>query len=289
LTSKDKIENRKPQLHFRIQSMGDIYDRSKGVTDVSHRHDYFTLLIINEAEGQHLIDYGDYSFGNHQVHVVSPGQVHQVILNDKPEGVVITFSKSFLINNGISLDFIYNIKLFDSFGSAAPIDFDEKIFNKLLGYIEMMKDCEKLSSIHKLRAIGSLLQLFLIEVENYISSNTNQINLESRNSCLIRDFKTLVDAEFQINHKVSFYATKLGLSSKYLSTTLKNLTGRTAKEHIKDRVLLEAKRLLLHNDISLKEIAYKIGFQEPLHFSSFFKKEMNEPPSLYRKNNKKLL
>ena len=281
----DQIEFRSPELMFQLQSMRQIYDNAAGQVDVAHRHNYHTALLVEKASGKHLIDYNTYDFGIRQVHLVSPGQVHQVIVDAKPKGHVITFSKAFLISNGISLDFINNINLFNAFGNTQPIGLNSEVFKKLSGFVDMMQDCEGLSSNHKLRALGSLLQLFLIQIESYQSNQEGIDNFDSRTSCLVRDFKSLVDDGFNEHHKVSFYADHLNLTSKHLSTTLKKLTGRTAKEHIQDRILLEAKILLLHTDIRLKEVAYKIGFEEPVHFSSFFKKTMNMSPSDYRKKN----
>ena len=74
------------------------------------------------------------------------------------------------------------------------------------------------------------------------------------------------------------------ISTKHLSQTLKNITGKVAKDHIQDRLALEAKRLLLHTSLSVKEIAYEIGFEEPLHFSGFFKKRVGVSPSQFRQN-----
>ena len=92
--------------------MGDIYVHADGRPDVAHRHNYYTLLLVEEAQGSHLIDYNEYEFGKLEVHLVSPGQVHQVVLKEKPSGFAITFTKDFLIHNNIPEQFISNINLF---------------------------------------------------------------------------------------------------------------------------------------------------------------------------------
>ena len=73
--------------------METIYQRSNGQQDAPHRHDYFTVLLVEKAKGFHLIDYQKFSFSNLEVHFVSPGQVHQVALTQSPKGNVITFTK----------------------------------------------------------------------------------------------------------------------------------------------------------------------------------------------------
>ena len=125
----DQIEFRSPELMFQLQSMRQIYDNAAGQVDVAHRHNYHTALLVEKARGKHLIDYNTYNFGIRQVHLVSPGQVHQVIVDAKPKGHVITFSKAFLISNGISLDFINNINLFNAFGNTQPIGLNSEVFS----------------------------------------------------------------------------------------------------------------------------------------------------------------
>lgn len=276
------LENRKGKIDFQSQKMGWIYEQSGGKPDVAHRHDYYTLLLVEKASGIHTIDYTDFSFGNLEVHFVSPGQVHRVALSKKPNGRVITFTKSFLIENNIPVRFISNINLFQGFGNTPPLKVDKLIFGRLNKIIDEMDSCLSVDLNYGKRAVGALLQLFLIYCSNSTQLDKNQINEDNRGICILRDFKDLVDEKFREWHKVKDYATEIHISPKHLSQTVKDITGKVAKDHIQDRLVLEAKRLLLHTDQTVKQIAYDIGFDEPLHFSSFFKKKAGISPSEFR-------
>ena len=276
------MENRASHIDFRLQKMEDIYDRSNGKVDIAHRHAYYTVLLVSHANGIHSIDYHDYTFGTNEVHFVSPGQVHKVALTTKPEGSVITFSKDFLIQNNISERFISNINLFQRFGKTPPLKVDSKTFARLNQIISEMESCLKHDLIYGMQATGALLQLFLIYSNNSSELDPLQIDEENSGICIFRDFKSLVDDKFKEWHKVKDYASEIHISPKHLSQTVKNISGKVAKTHIQDRLLLEAKRLLLHTNLSIKEIAFQIGFDEPLHFSSFFKKNAGISPSSYR-------
>ena len=94
-----------------------IYEQARGKSDVPHRHDYYTVLFVNSAKGTHVIDFKEHPISNSEMHFVSPGQVHQVILEEEPRGWVITFSKDFLAENNIEESFITNINLFQPIGS----------------------------------------------------------------------------------------------------------------------------------------------------------------------------
>ncbi len=267
---------------FRLQDMGDIYEAGDGETDVPHRHDYYTVLLVKRAEGYHVIDYNKFSFAELEVHFVSPGQVHQVALISKPQGSVITFSKEFLVKNNIPESFISNINLFQPFGNTPPLKLDPHTYARLDELIAEMQTCMKADLNYGSRATGALLQLFLIYCNNSSKLNIAQIDEGNAGICILRDFKRLVEEKYKEWHKVKDYTSELHISAKHLSQTVKNITGKVAKEHIQDRLVLEAKRLLLHTSVSIKEVAYQIGFEEPLHFSGFFKKRVGMSPSQFR-------
>ena len=277
-----RIERRQPSQNFAIHDMGGIFEAADGKTDVPHRHDYYTVILVAKSQGEHIIDYRSYPFGDHEVHFVSPGQVHQVDLSIKPSGWAITFSRDFLAENNIPESFVSNINLFKAFGESPPLDLDESSFEKLVNIVQDMEMCSNPGLTYKNRALGALLQLFLIHCNNALSIDKGQLDEDNKGICIFRDFKHLVDNRYGEWHKVHEYAESLHLSVKHLSQTVKNFTGKSAKQLIQDRIILEGKRLLLHTSLSVKEVAYQTGFEEPLHFSAFFKKQAGVSPSEYR-------
>jgi AraC-like DNA-binding protein len=278
------IDQRPAQLDFQLQRMELIYDASGGRADHAHRHDYYTVLLVEQAQGDHLIDYECFPFGEKEVHFVSPGQVHQVLLQKRPLGAVITFSSEFLVANNIPESFISNINLFQPFGKTPPLQVDESNFERLQRLIMDMEACLPLAEDYRTRALGALLQLLLIYAHQSTDFDASQTDVEHTGICMLRDFKKLINQRYQDWHKVKDYAAEIHISPKHLSQTVKNLTGKVAKDHIQDRILLEAKRLLLHTDLSVKEVAYKVGFEEPLHFSGFFKRQTGQSPSAFRES-----
>lgn len=280
------MQQRKPQINFNLQKMEDIYKATQGKIDVPHRHDYYTILLVEFAQGTHIVDYQSYVFVGSEVFFISPGQVHQVALNAPPKGWVITFSRDFLIENNIPESFISNINLFRQFGDTPPLSLDDTSLARLKNLTTEMHACLPQSFHYRNRALGALLQLFLIYCNNSCLLDITQLDEESSGVCLLRDFKSLVDNNYQKWHKVGTYASEIPISSKHLSHTVKKLTGKTAKEFIQDRLVLEGKRLLIHTSLTVKQIAYELGFEEPLHFSNFFKKHAQVSPSEFRSQKK---
>lgn len=100
----------------------------------------------------------------------------------------------------------------------------------------------------------------------YIPSAKNQ---EERFH-LIRKFNLLVEANFKIEHSVSFYADRLYKSPKTLSNLFAIYNQSTPSQIIQKRIILEAKRLLLYTDRTIKHITFELGFEDVSYFSNFF-------------------
>jgi len=100
-----KINSGNENISFEISKMEAIYEKRNGEIDEPHRHNYYTVLIIHQAKGQHKIDFNTYELAHNQIYFVAPGQVHQVIESEKSIGYVMTFSTQFLIENSIKLSY----------------------------------------------------------------------------------------------------------------------------------------------------------------------------------------
>ena len=100
----------------------------------------------------------------------------------------------------------------------------------------------------------------------------------------IRKFNILVDLNFKTKRKVSDYAELLHKSPKTLSNLFAIYNQKSPQQIILERIALEAKRLLNFTDKQNQEIAFELGFNDPAHFSRFFKKMTQTTPSEYREN-----
>lgn len=99
---------------------------------------------------------------------------------------------------------------------------------------------------------------------------------------IVRKFNLLVEANFRTEHSVSFYADQLFKSPKTLSNVFAIYNQKTPSQIIQDRIVLEARRLLLYTDRSVKHITFELGFEDVSYFSNFFKKNTGTSPSDFR-------
>lgn len=278
------VNRNNSELSFGISRMEEIYIKHNGQPDEPHRHNFYTVLLVKEAKGKHVIDFSEHDLADHQVYFISPGQVHQLLEDKKSIGFSLVFSVDFLAQNNIPISFIEDLHLFNDYGDSPPLKINEQQLSNLWDYAEEMLAWHQGFKHHSERAIGSLLSLFLISCNNLCSQPENPQSIEAGNS-ILKGFKFLVESHFHEWHASGQYADQLHISADHLNRTIKNLIGKTAKEYIQSRITVAAKRLLYFSELSVKEIAFELGFQEPANFNAFFKKCTGISPGEFKKKN----
>ena len=278
-----KVNSSNENISFGISKMEDIYVNRNGDVDEPHRHDFFTVLVINKAKGIHKIDFNTYVLENSQIYFVSPGQVHQVIEEEASMGYVMTFSTQFLIENSIQLSFIESLNLFHDYGQSPPLKPNNKQFTKLETYAKEVFDLINSTAKMKELSVGAFLKLFLIECNNLCAVKFVDSNSGTTENHIIGEFKKRVNESYKTEHSISYYADQLHITPDHLNRTIKSTIGKTAKEYIQSRIITEAKRLLYFSKMSNKEIGFELGFNEPANFSAFFKKCTEVSPSYFKK------
>ncbi|MEM1134600.1 MAG: helix-turn-helix domain-containing protein [Bacteroidota bacterium] len=268
---------------FEVKTMESVYELHGGKADPPHRHDYYTILLVKNARGNHKVDFKAYPLKALQVYFINPRQVHQVIEEEKSIGWIITFSVDFLIQNGINECFISDINLFRSIGDTYPLDIDTALYEKLENLCENMESCLREDSKFRYEAVSAYLKLFLIECNNVCEIPEHTAQLAQASSELLRQFKILVNKQYKTKHKVGDYAKQLFVTADHLNKVVKSSIGTSAKEYILQTILLEAKRQLIYTSLSSKEIGFELGFNDPAYFSNFFKKVEGISLSSFRK------
>lgn len=269
--SLDLMYNDTP-MPFVIKTMEEIDEQLGGISDHPHRHNYYTVIWSFTATGTHIIDFKEYLILPHEVFFVSPDQVHQIITDPKPTGYVILFTPEFLEKNSIREDFIANLKLFQKSDETPPLPLTDKMKDTLKVFADQMYSAFHSENDLRFETIGAYLKLFLIECNNKCTlmpdTNTQQIEV---GKTLVKTFKEMVEKHYMEWHQVKHYAEALYVSPNYLNEVIKSALNISAKEYIQNRLVLEAKRMVLFTDKSSKEIGYDLGFDDPSHFSKFFK------------------
>ena len=140
----------------------------------------------------------------------------------------------------------------------SPHPYQEKMLEGMLG--SLLYYCKAIYERHK-------------TTENHLS----------RSQIIANKFEALVDKMYVDTKNVSDYADELNITPNYLTTTIKKLTGKSAKDIIQERLLMESKSLLKYSGLDIAEIAYRLNFQEPTHFTRFFKNLSGVTPNQFRR------
>jgi AraC family transcriptional activator of pobA len=128
-----------------------------------------------------------------------------------------------------------------------------------------------------------LLSAVLLWFERwYDAARTERRDADDAEVQLHRRFATMLEREFARHHDAAHYADALAVPAAALSKALTQVTGRPTKEHVTDRVMLEAARLLRFTDLTVGQVAHEVGFSDPLYFSRAFKRRFGASPATYR-------
>ncbi|PKO98858.1 MAG: hypothetical protein CVU13_06900 [Bacteroidetes bacterium HGW-Bacteroidetes-8] len=275
------LTNNQEQVLFAYKKMEDIWDETEGEPDLPHRHNFFTIIWVKSGSGNHLVDFTRYEISSGRIFFLAPGQVHQVITPQRPTGLVLMFTQEFVCRYNIGDKFLKMLALFDIVAERPYIDSAGREISSLLHISESItaqfESRRAESDKFRNESVAAWLKLFLIECSQFIEAKKlENTQLMESGAHIVGEFKDLLESHFKTWHQVNRYSSKMGLSPDYLNNVLKNVTGSTAKEMIAARLVLEAKRQGVNTSLSSKEIAYMLGFNDPAHFSKFFKSTTGE-------------
>ncbi|GAB3913451.1 helix-turn-helix transcriptional regulator [Larkinella knui] len=250
--------------------------RMKEVIKTTHPHghkDYLEIIYLQAGAGTHQIDFNRFPVKPHSLYLVMPGQIHSWELTEIPKGYVVMVQKDFL------LDHPFYEALFQTFPLAFPSGFElAHIHQTILDLFRNMETEYEQRNRNYQAIIQTYIQLLLNLLKREVKSDDRPVL-----PGLLKDFFSLVDAQFKTNHEVGDYARQLNTTAKTLNTTCRKTVDRTAGEIISERLTTESKKMLLYSFQNLKEIAYELGFADPSHFNKFFKRQTGVLPSVYRK------
>lgn len=148
----------------------------------------------------------------------------------------------------------------------------------------MQKMTDELNSENSLRVeiVSRYFKIFLLYLSRQLKEHDEKGN-HPTNAMLAQRFISLLDKNFVTHKMVHDYARQLCITANYLNQVVKKVTGFSPSYHIRERIMLEARRKAYYSEKSMKEICYLLGFSDPAHFSKLFKKATGTNFANYRK------
>lgn len=242
--------------------------RLKPKVPFPHRHDFYHFVFLDKGSGWHEIDFRSYKVHAGQMYFVKPGEVHGWQLNRSTRGFVLEFTRESIAQKGL-LQELENV----------PALVEGKMAQTFKPFFSLMVEESEAENTGFRLSLEGLLLAFLVRVARIQKQTRGKVSLPT----LVSQFHQLIDENFKREHSVEFYAKRLGLSSKALTTKISKALGKSAGAVIQDRCLIEAKRLLAYADLSIAEIGYQIGYDDPNYFARFFRQKTGHSPGEFRK------
>ena len=248
-----------------------------------HRHDFFEVLYLMKGSGFHVIDSNKYEIKPPCVFFMSPGQAHKLEFSNDIEGYIYIFTADFYLanrsnqNSLIEFPFFYNLQQDNPpllLEKKDDIQFLEQLF---LRSISELKD----NQTNLLDTLRSLLDLILTSCTSRYKTN-EALESKGKGYLLVKRFYHLIEENSHKNMSLKEYAQLLAVTPNHLTQMVKQYTGQTSNQIVKAKQVLEIKRLLVHTNLSVAEIAHQLNFEDQSYFTKFFKREAGYSPLQYR-------
>jgi len=247
-----------------------------------HRTEFYQILWFHKGCPTHLVDFNPIKIKPNSLLFINKNSVQLFDIKTKFSGKAILFTDSFFCKTEADTTFLKSSILFNDLLSISQVNIPKtsSIFAAIFQQLET--ELQNSKDNYQSDIIRNDLQNLLLHSERE-RRNQNFIEFKKDTDLdYVLILKDLLDNNFIKHKKVSFYCQKMHLTSKKLNQITTKIFGKTPKNIIDDRVLLESKRLLAHTNESIKEIAFSLGFEEPTNFIKYFKKHTDSTPVEFR-------
>lgn len=259
-----------------VEELAAYLDRNRNLV-FPHRHNFYHFLLFTEGAGEHSIDFESFPITPGHLYFMSPGQIHSWNFQGDMQGYVVNFDKDFFKTFLLRPDYISSLSFFSGIVRDEVLQIKEDLLPSVIDILDKLNKAQHDKDFSR----SALLYLFQLinqqrEPSAYAAANVY-------NHTLLRNFLNLIEQHFKDLRLPKAYAELLYITPNHLNALSKEILGIPAGEVIRNRIILEAKRLLVIKDFSISEIAYELNFNDNSYFTKFFKKIEGLTPEEFRK------
>jgi AraC-like DNA-binding protein len=241
----------------------------------------FVKICLIHAGGKVIIDFKEYHLEKAAMFFIGPGQF--CVFDQACKGCMIYYNRDFYCIEIHDKEVACDGLLFHNAYQIPMIYLEEDSLSQALTVFQEIKNELKFGDQNMEEMLRIWLKLLIIrstrlwKLDNHGENHEREVDME-----FSRRFSQMVEWYFKKYHAVSDYANILNITPKALNKRIKKANNTSPNDVIKNRIILEAKRLLVHTDLSVKEVAFKLGYDDPSYFIRFFSKQTNFPPHSFR-------
>ena len=265
-----------------LVNLGELYTDSYDELVVPHRADFYQIIWFKKGRPKHMVDFHPLTIEPNTILFVDKNSIQCFDASVPIDGEVLLFTDNFFCKTEEDTKFLRSSKLFNDLYAIATIQVKEQL-PLFTGFFQFMA-AELRNGVDVYQADilrNQLKNLLLVSERERQNQNNIRVDKGTDLDCVIQ-FRDLLDKQFHMQKSVTKYANQLNVTQKRLNSATLKIIAITPKQMIDARVILEAKRLLVHTLKSVKEIGYTLGFEEPTNFVKYFKKHQSTTPIEFR-------
>ena len=241
--------------------------------------DYYKIIYM-EKNGSIIVDFVEYSFTENVLLFFSIGQHFQI--SKESRGSIIYFNPDFYCIAFHDKELACDGLLFDNVFEMPYLNLSTNLDILFLKLISSIKREINQKDFWAEEMIKTYIKQIIISATRTLIKSNNDSQIVSYDKELARKFSQLVELHYRKNHNVSDYANMLNITPKNLNKKIVSEKQVAPSIIIKQRIILQAKRLLANTTLSIKEIADYLGYEDYSYFVRFFKSQTGLPPLSFR-------
>ena len=243
------------------------------------------FAICLKGKAQYTVNTEKHTVKENDVIIVSEGQVvDDYMLSRDCEGVAMMLSDAFLKEIISGINELSSLFLFSRSHPVFSLETSET--KTILQYLELIKQkMNDTNHLYRRDTVRMLIATMICDLSNTVLREQKTAGKkQSRAEVIFTDFIRLLEQNYKTERRVGWYGQKLCITSKYLSETVKSISGRTPNEWIDSYVVLEMRVLLKNSTKSIKDIANELNFPNQSFMGKYFKEHVGMSPTDYRRS-----
>jgi AraC family transcriptional regulator, transcriptional activator of pobA len=244
-----------------------------------HRHDFYYCVLMDKGSMDVAVDFQQLTIGDQSLFLTYPGQVHQINAARMERGWYLAFDPATLDEQ------LKNI-LDQCLSEVILVPLSPEQTADYLSFLaHLFSVYSDTTLLFRKTIVQSLVTAFIYQIAAaYLSvERFNLIRHSTRSIEITKTFKQLLRRNFKEMKRPSEYAMQLNITTSHLNDTVRTVTGFPVTYYIQHELMREAQRLLYHSDLSVKEIADILGFEDAKYFNRLFGKVIGVSPGAFRK------
>lgn len=274
-----------PDAHFDMLRLEELLVRQVA-HDISKIHivEFYHILIVTKGQGYHTIDFTDYHYEKGTILTIRKDQIHKFFRSANVSGFLLLFTDDFILSHFSEQEALKAKQLFNELLGRPKIQLNEHDFEDVLDLIKHIEvEYKALRDEFSNGIIRCAVHMLIIKLFR-VKANVKEISISNKYLERFVEFQKLVELHCFETKKVLDYARMMNCTARTLNTAVRDTLHKSAKGMIDDLVITQIKRLLINTTLSITEIAYTAGFEEPTNMYKYFKKHTGSSPKAFQES-----